>query len=438
MVTGADPGLASPAAGGDQLWVSRMTNPGGIAESVGVSPDGSRVFVTGGAADYETVAYDSATGAQLWISTYTGPGNDFAKALAVSPDGTKVFVTGWSLGQGQYVDYATVAYDAATGNQLWVERYDGPKHRDDTPYAIAVSPDGYTVFVTGTSAGSGTHNDYATIAYHAATGIKLWIRRYNGPGNGDDAAHSIATSPDGTRVFVTGCATGTGGNCDYATIAYGAAAGATLWGQRYDGPAQGLDIANAVAVSPDGTRVVVTGASAGVGTDDDYATISYDSATGSMQWGTRYSGPGSPNNDDTAFAVGISPDSARVFVTGCSFGARCDYETIAYDAAGGTTLWNERYAPGDAAYSLGVSPDGSQVIVTGIGTGSHGYYDYVTVAYDAAAGGTVWADRYDGPANLWDSAYSLAISPDGTKVFVTGYSQNGQSGDDYATVAYEA
>ena len=52
--------------------------------------------------------------------------------------------------------------------------------------AIAASPDGATVFVTGGSTGIGSANDYATVAYRAATGAQLWVSRDNGPGNGDD------------------------------------------------------------------------------------------------------------------------------------------------------------------------------------------------------------------------------------------------------------
>ena len=44
----------------------------------------------------------------------------------VSPDGSKVFVTGYSVGSASGYDYATVAYDASTGSELWVKRYDGP------------------------------------------------------------------------------------------------------------------------------------------------------------------------------------------------------------------------------------------------------------------------------------------------------------------------
>jgi DNA-binding beta-propeller fold protein YncE len=75
--------------------------------------------------------------------------------VAVSPSGRTVFVTGQDTGTTPALDYATVAYDARTGAQEWVARYSASGGAE----ALAVSPDGRTVFVFGGS--------YVTIAYHS-------------------------------------------------------------------------------------------------------------------------------------------------------------------------------------------------------------------------------------------------------------------------------
>ncbi|MEA2521037.1 MAG: hypothetical protein QOI81_683, partial [Actinomycetota bacterium] len=174
---------------------------------------------------YATVAYDDSTGTELWVKRYNGTGNadDIAWALGVSPDGSEVFVTGQSSGSGSETDYATVAYDAVTGTEVWVRRYNGPGNYIDTAHALGVSPDGSEVFVTGASAGSSGAADYATVAYDASTGTKLWVGRYNPAGNYDVQATALGVNPDGSEVVVTGANTGSGGNPVYATVAYSAA-----------------------------------------------------------------------------------------------------------------------------------------------------------------------------------------------------------------------
>ena len=80
----------------------------------------------------------ASPGAQLWAKRYNGTGNnaDAATAVAVSPTGGTVYVTGQSYGTALVVDYATVAYNAATGHQQWVARYPGPTG-GSVPSAVA-------------------------------------------------------------------------------------------------------------------------------------------------------------------------------------------------------------------------------------------------------------------------------------------------------------
>ncbi len=62
-------------------------------------------------------------------------------------------------------------------------------------------------------------------------GAKLWARRFSGPGKGSDVANSVAVSPGGGTVFVTGGSTGAASE-SYLTLAYNAATGARLWTAR--------------------------------------------------------------------------------------------------------------------------------------------------------------------------------------------------------------
>ena len=452
------PGAASAATPGSEMWAKRFDGSGRDSRdpAMVVSPDGSTVFVTGGSfgassgPHYGTVAYDTATGAKLWVKRYNGAGDyDRATAIEVSPDGSAVFVTGRSVGSREREpwnpDYATVAYAASTGSQLWVSRYNGPANGSDSAGALGVSPNGSAVFVTGASEGSTGSSDYATVAYDAASGSQLWARRYDGSAKSLDSASALGVSPDGSAVFVTGRSEGSVTEGDYATVAYEASTGSQVWVKRYDGPADGFDgddRATAVSLSPDGSAVFVTGRSLGSTGQVDFATLAYDATSGSPLWVKRHTGSGT----DPVLApdLAVSPDGSAVFVTGTSAGSTSrDFATIAYNASTGARLWAKRYdGPAnlaDVATALGVSPDGSTVFVTGYSFRSTGR-DYATVAYDASAGDRLWAKRYDGPledAEDYDVPTALEVSPDGTSVFVTGSSQ-GLTSRAYATVAYNA
>src|SRR5947208_3582668 len=186
-------------------------------------------------------AIASAQVVERWVARYSGPtgvfpgpADDKACCIARDPTSGHVYVTGRSYGGIGYGgpatsdDYATVAYDAS-GDQLWVARYDGPGHSDDRAWAIAVDPNSGAVYVTGESYPGG----YATVAYDAG-GNQLWVARYEGP-VGIDYVHGIALDPTSGNVYVTGQSSrGAATGADYATVAYDAC-GNQLWVARYGG-----------------------------------------------------------------------------------------------------------------------------------------------------------------------------------------------------------
>lgn len=434
-----------------QSWVRRYDGPqssqdGG--QAVAVSPDGSKVFVTGHVGeivegvlvfDYGTAAYRASDGEILWQREYDGPGrhNDEVSSMAISPNGKKVFVTGTSwVGESNDYDVATVAYNARNGTRLWAKHFDGGPGRDDGGRAITVDPNGRRIFVTGSIRTEGRSSDLGVLAYSMRTGKRLWVRRHGG--QSADTGVAIDASIDG-RVVVTGWTTNGTTSQDYATLAYKNKTGRLLWAKSHRG--NGADFAESVVVGSGGSKVYVTGWSQKtVPNNSTYTTIAYASSNGKRLWLSRYDGAGAGAYAESVVA---SPSGTRVFVTGWSEGATSswDYATLAYKAGTGDEAWLRRYDAGgafDGASSLAVSPDGSTIYVTGSSeSATLANQDYATLAYSARGGKQQWVVRYDGPSGGTDGASSLAVSPDGTGLYVSGASNGVLTGfSDYATVAY--
>lgn len=419
-----------------QAWVARYD--GGLADDDGawaIAVDGSEnIYVTGyswgngTSSDYATIKYDS-TGNQSWVDRYNGPGNseDWAWDIALDKSGN-TYVTGWSTGNGTVSDFATIKYDG-NGSQLWVARYNGPANGYDLAYALTLDNAG-NVYVTGWSQGNFTDADYATIKYDSS-GSQIWVARYNGPASGEDKASAVAVDSAG-NVYVTGSSTGNGTGADYTTIKYDSD-GNQLWVARYNGSANKGDQASAMALDGLG-NIYVTGSSAGSGTETDYATVKYDSH-GNQLWATRYSGPANGEDGATVLAVDIS---SNVYVTGASTGnaTGADYASIKYDV-NGNQLWVARYnGPAhseDTASALVMDRAGS-IYVTGWSTGNGTSYDYATIKY-SNAGKQLWVARYDGPASRPDKAYALALGSSGS-IYVTGRSSGKGTYYDFATIKY--
>jgi len=262
---------------------------------------------------------------------------------------------------------------------------------------------------------------------------EAWAARYNGPGNFIDRANALAVDAAG-NVYVTGYSIGSGTAGDYATLKYNSA-GVEQWVARYNGPGNSGDGAIALAVDAAG-NVYVTGASDGSGTAGDYATLKYNSA-GVEQWAAHYNGP--ENSDDAATALVVDA-AGNVYVTGYSLGSgtATDYATLKYNSAG-VEQWVARYnGPGnlsESAYALAVDAAGN-VYVTGYSLGSGTAADYATLKYNSA-GVEQWAVRYNGPGNSNDWAYALAVDAAGN-VYVTGESVGSGTAADYATLKYNS
>jgi len=178
-----------PGRGGGGLRPARRGLTGGQRLARGPAGPRSR----GVHLHRRTSSASVTAGSRVWVSRYNSftNGTDDAQSMVVSPSGDTVFVTGWSDGVDTGYDYATVAYNATTGAQLWVSRYKRPPPTAVvwTPrtaaFSVAVSPGGNTVFrhraKHGVPPRAMTTPRWPTTPRPAP---QLWVSRYNGPRRG--------------------------------------------------------------------------------------------------------------------------------------------------------------------------------------------------------------------------------------------------------------
>lgn len=413
-------------ANGVLQWVQRYNGPvdgADYANGIAVDLNGN-VYVTGYATtstgpDYCTIKYDSS-GNQQWVNFYNGLStstvpNDVATAIAIDQQGN-VYVTGYSEGAGTSYDFCTIKY-SPTGVQQWVARYNNSSVNGmDQATAIAVDLQG-NVYVTGSSTAS--NPDFLTIKYNTS-GSQQWVARYDG-GYGSDYARAIALDRMG-NCYVTGYGWG-GGNADYdyLTVKY-TSTGTREWVARYNGAGNDNDYAYSVAVDEAG-YVVVTGASDGLGTSSDITTVRYDQ-DGNLIWVRPFD---ATQREDIGRSVALD-NSGNIYVTGYSRRTNIDCTTLSYEP-NGNLRWAAFYNDIGNGNDYGVvtkTDRTGNVLVAGYGYGgSQTGIDAVVIKYiqpDVAAREIVSPGvRVDTVSSVVPTAViaNLGSAPTDIKVYFT-------------------
>jgi len=394
----------------------------GGASSVAVSPDGKHVYATG-ANDNAVAAFDRnpTTGSLSFVQaqfdgTAGVDGLAYAYSVAVSRDGKHVYVAG-----SQDNGVAVFSRNPNTGSLSFVQaQIDGMGGVDglNDVQAVAVSPDGAYLYAAAYTGDGGI----AVFRRSASTGALSFLEsEKNGVGYADGigVATAVAVSPDGQNVYATG--TNLLGNGALAAFAPGVLSFVEVQRDGVGG-VDGLGGAYSAAVSPDGKHVYAVGS-----TDNAVAVFSRDATTGSLSFvEAQKNGVAGVHGLTEASGVAVSPDGKHVYATGRRDSALA---VFARNATTGALTFVEYQQDGIAgvdglagALAVAVSPDGKQVYATGYADAAvavfsrnpaTGSLDFVEVRKEFVAG----VVGVGGPS-------LVAVSPDGKNVCVAGSSDS--------------
>ena len=421
------------------IWAKIFNGPVNQQDSsVGVSLNSAgNVFVTGWsigsgtAADIVTLRYNPETGDTIWVNRYNGASNLEEKVSAITSDNNAVYVTGWSIDPNR--DILTIKYDAATGNRLWVKKFNGAGNGGDYGFAIAVNAAG-EVYVTGRSdAGGGLGQKYTTIKYDAAGNVVAgWPSVYTGPlSTTFDQAQAIKLDASG-NAYVTG-KSGTAGTENFLTMKIGSN-GIVAWAKKYNGTQNTEDNALALVLDNGASNVYVGGYSFRTGAVQDYMTIKYNASTGDSLAAASYNGPLGSTDQLTAMAI---DNSNNVYVTGYSAAVTSgyDYATIKYNS-NLSQQWLQRTSNSGSDFPFFITVDNASgyVFVTGSSFGSGTGYDYLTISY-TSTGTFNWEKRENSSSSGNDYASGIAVQ-DTDRIFVTGSANFSGTGIAFYTLRY--
>ena len=368
---------------------------------------------------------------------------DAAGAVAVSPDGRSVYVASWlddslsvysRTAAGALLFRGCIADEGRSGcNDTGIDPLGGA-------YSIAVSPDGTSVYVAS------IFDDSLSVYRRNAAGDLLFRGCIADEGTsgcndvGIDAlngASSVAVSPDGRSVYVTSI-----GDNALSVYSRNAVGDVFFRGCIADEGKSGcndvgidpLGGARSVAVSPDGMSVYVASDA-----DDSLSVYSRD-AVGDVFFRGCIADEGKSGCNDAGIdpldgvtSIAVSPDGRSVYAA-----AIVDHSLSVYSRNALGDLFfrgciaNEGQSgcndtgidPLDGASSVTVSPDGRSVYV------ASQFEDSLTVYSRDAAGDVFFrgcianegqSGCNDTGIDPLDGASSVAVSPDGTSVYVASF-----------------
>ena len=383
---------------------------------------------------------------ESWDLKFNSPGgDDTAYSVAIDPADESVYVVG----------YGTNLVTGSSGRDWWIKKFDSFGVEDtvnwnasfsstgtnnDYAYSVAVHPTNGSVYVVGSGfnlVGGGSSDDW-------------WIKKFDSSGIEDtvnwnasfdssmasDVAFSVAVAPD-SSVYVVGWSTG--GNFDWWIKKFDSNGNEITsgWNLNLDfsgGSDQALSVKTTL-----GGEIYVGGKTDPTALGGDWRIKKYNSA-GTEDTSNKWDDLMDLGGNDNPYSLAIDPNDGSVYAAGIGTTGQFDWRIKKFSSSGVEDMasWDKTYIGGSGnSYALSVTvASDSSVYVVGDGlnvTGASGDRDWWLKKFDSGGNeDTVnWDKKITGNGN--DSARSVAVTPDGSSVYVVGIGANllGATGNDW-------
>ena len=302
-----------------------------------------------------------------------------------------------------------VGHASLTFIQLQQDGVDGVDGLD-AAIEVAINPDGTSLYVMA------FFDSGAVFQRNTTTGFLTFVERSPVGGSG-----GVAVSPDGQNVYIASDE----GSSVSVFRRDPVTARLTFVEAKQDGVdgVDGLYGAEAVAVSPDGSSVYVGGAG-----EDALAAFQREPMSGTLTFiGVQREGVGGVDGLDLVQAVTVSPDGRNVYAASFNDNAVAVFQR---NTATGDLSFLEVHRDGVGgvdglfgAISVAVSPDGNHVYAAGLGDSAIAVF-----ARDPMTGHLTFIEQQRNGVGGVDGILGIsavAVSPDGTSVYGAGYGDDG-------------
>jgi DNA-binding beta-propeller fold protein YncE len=385
---------------------TQETTPSGIF----FKPDGTKMYVVGytGDAVYE---YDLSTAWDISTASYSqnfsvAAQENVPQDVFFKPDGTKMYVIGGSGDDVNEYDLST-AWDISTASYL---QNFSVRNQDGTPSDLFFKPDGTKMYVIG-SENDKVYRYTLSTAWDVSTAA--WVTpttEYFSVGTQEVTPQDLFFKPDGTKMYVIGSA---GDDVNEYNLS-------TDWDITTASYLQNFSVGTqetgptGIFFKPDGTKMYVTG-TAGDDVNEYDLSTAWDVSTSSYLQNFSISA-----QETTPQGIFFKPDGTKMYVIGYSSDNVNEYDlSTAWDVSTASYLQNFSISAQETAPSgIFFKPDGTKMYV--IGYSGDNVYEYdLSTAWDVSTASFLQI-FYVGTQETTPTG--LFFKPDGTKMYVIGYS----------------